>query len=1439
MINLINFNQGLTTLKPTALTTAPSLDLVAYAAGAVVTLYNHKKNKQIGFLYASSATLPNPQAANQSNNSAPSSWSAAFQNRHTIAGDVMASPLGTGTSLGVIDPQSSISGNSSNSKKIPVNNKAKPISCLAFSPDGVYLAVGESGHQPRILIWEVQTKTLINELKGHKFGVLALSFSPNMKFIVSLGFQHDGYLNLWNWKTGVKIACNKVTTKVHTLAFNRTGSYIVTAGLRHVKFWYLDPNGNLPKKSAGQSIQKSLVQVLDGRSGILGDLRDSNFVDAVCCKKSDNTYFVTSNGLLCMFTEGRLMDKWVNLQAKGAFSIVASEQYVICACTDGVIRLFEPMTLKYLGTLPKPHPLGVDLTLQTGSTYNSTGGPNDIYPDTTAIKLDDETGKLSCIYSDRSFFIWDIKDIKKIGKYRSFLSHCDTIWGVEMIPNNEDSSTSEKSTSSRLPDNTFVTYSSDSTIRFWNLDQNSNSSSSNANSHNRNSSSTSNSNVIKKNIYSKECLKIVYVDPNGTYQMCATLGAKNDDSESSSSTDNHQPVISDGGVRTLRISPDGKLMASGDRNGNLRVHNLDDFQQMTYQEAHDAEILAIEFTDGKLPESPYLIATASRDRILHIFDINSNFQLIQTLDDHSSSITAIKFTNDGGRLISCGADKSIIFRSKQNTSDFPYYATYHNISGRATVFDMDIDVSNRYIATVSGERRLNVYHIDTGKNVRSYKSDTPDEVNVQDQGSLLRISLDPGGVCAVTGGSDKSVRLFDFSNGTILGKVLGHSELITCVKFTSDCERVISTSADGCIFVWKISDETTVPALRPNTLFAENPSSSAASTSTSSLVPQQSNHEDSNSQEPNFIVRKSPLKTTKSYSSLTSSSINEISSSTATSGKSNSNQQISFANSSPPNSPPSQGSPSTTRRESWKLGLPNKRLPLLPKTVKKSKSYGRIRHDSFTSSPSPSIGAGVNNKIPVITVNKNKMVSLDDSVITLSSPVSNINNNQRHQPVVANEDESDYEDDEEITSPIDDSSANEDTETIFIELNEDEEEDYDIMADNTSSSSHQNNKRSRRNSFVGDLKVVEINNNNDVELYLQTPVKSEFPSAITAGDSHDETTTPSDNSRKRESFTTKFYSGGHRMSRGSSYKNNSMIEALSTLIMDKENSTIEEDQDDKNDSVKKALEALERKTTEAVGKEYVSRTQPEVELNEQSNNNNILQSTTTTTTNNDNDNDDDDKTISIPAIMLPEDSNISNESKKKNQNTSNNNNTSYICSSNGFKSLESKGEGLGIVVDVSKDSTGQDPDAPISKHNTNSSTISEVNEEIKNESMAKLISESLKGMINDIHQSLNDINDNSIGNNQRYINNISTNNNNINNDEGDAESNHSYTTALTTHKKYSDLLMKMVKEKMEEKTTNNDSIPKTGINGNISSNDSAITTNFSSSSSSSINTGKL
>lgn len=38
-----------------------------------------------------------------------------------------------------------------------------------------------------------------------------------------------------------------------------------------------------------------------------------------------------------------------------------------------------------------------------------------------------------------------------------------------------------------------------------------------------------------------------------------------------------------------------------------------------------------------------LLASSSRDRLIHIFDTTKDYVLLQTIDDHSSSITAVRF----------------------------------------------------------------------------------------------------------------------------------------------------------------------------------------------------------------------------------------------------------------------------------------------------------------------------------------------------------------------------------------------------------------------------------------------------------------------------------------------------------------------------------------------------------------------------------------------------------------------------------------------------------------------------------------------------------------------------------------------------------------------------------------------------------------------------
>lgn len=40
--------------------------------------------------------------------------------------------------------------------------------------------------------------------------------------------------------------------------------------------------------------------------------------------------------------------------------------------------------------------------------------------------------------------------------------------------------------------------------------------------------------------------------------------------------------------------------------------------------------------------------------------------------------------------------------------------------------------------------------------------------------------------------------------------MLGHSELVTGLRFTNDCKRLVSASGDGCIFVWKVPHDMVV-----------------------------------------------------------------------------------------------------------------------------------------------------------------------------------------------------------------------------------------------------------------------------------------------------------------------------------------------------------------------------------------------------------------------------------------------------------------------------------------------------------------------------------------------------------------------------------------------------------------------------------------------------
>ncbi|XP_047677373.1 mitogen-activated protein kinase-binding protein 1 isoform X3 [Tachysurus fulvidraco] len=649
-----------------------------------------------------------------------------------------------------------------------LNNSRKTITTLAFSPDGKYVVTGESGHMPAVRVWDVVARTQVAELQEHKYGVSCVAFSPNSKYIVSVGYQHDMIVNVWAWKKNVLVAANKVSSKVMAVSFSDDSSYFVTAGNRHVKFWYLDHT---------KASKVNATVPLLGRSGLLGELRNNFFSDVACGKgrKASSTFCITSSGLLCEFNEKRLLDKWVELRKNDnittslATALSVTEDLIFCGCADGTLRAFNPVNLHFLCTLPRPHSLGTDIATITDASHLFAYKLDARYPDTVAVSYDPTNRWLSCVYNDHSLYVWDVRDLHKVGKVYSALYHASCVWSVE----------NSESDRACLSPGSFLSCSSDNTIRIWNTD-----------GYNA---------TVKRNVISNDLQKIIYIDNNVTALLDPDCTISNNSEKADPQTSENRT-----GIRTMCVSPDGQHLASGDRNGILRIHELQSMEEILNVQAHDSEILCLEYSK---PETGLrLLATASRDRLIHVLDAQCEYGLVQTLDEHSSSITAVRFAANEGkiRMISCGADKSIYFRTAHKTDEGIMFTRTHHIVRKTTLYDMDIDPLRKYAAVGCQDRSIRIFNISNGKQKKIYKGSQGED------GTLIKVQMDPSGMYVATSCSDKSIHIFDFYTGECVATMFGHSEIVTGMKFTNDCKHLISVSGDSCIFVWRLNPELTI-----------------------------------------------------------------------------------------------------------------------------------------------------------------------------------------------------------------------------------------------------------------------------------------------------------------------------------------------------------------------------------------------------------------------------------------------------------------------------------------------------------------------------------------------------------------------------------------------------------------------------------------------------
>lgn len=431
---------GTTCSSPTGFDTADSC--FAYIAGAAVVVVD-----VVGEHYSQRFYRARPTAV------ATYSVSTTHNAPSTPTGTPKAND-GRRMALNYRDsPYSPMDGDSPGSRTWTSRERIKSATCLALSQDAKYLAVGETGYAPRVLIFsllDTSSNIPLVSISEHAFGVRAVAWSPDGRFLASLGAANDGFLYVWKVdpRTGSAklFQQNRCTSYVRGMVW--MGNSLITLGVRHVKMWKVEettPTSPTKPRLFSESISGSSSstpqKTLPGRNILLGPLLEATFSAAAVDGKK--LIICTESGDVCILDDDDKQLRLVKVLNTG-FHVTSVTIRGNIAYVGGREGMFA--TLDVLGVLDGDESSVID------TTRSPTG----------LLALGFMTEKLVTIDANHSIDIWSSDYVP--GQEAEPLSHTplpgqgESVEGVQALskPNRMDAA--------------FVTWSGSGTVSFWDIE---------------------------------------------------------------------------------------------------------------------------------------------------------------------------------------------------------------------------------------------------------------------------------------------------------------------------------------------------------------------------------------------------------------------------------------------------------------------------------------------------------------------------------------------------------------------------------------------------------------------------------------------------------------------------------------------------------------------------------------------------------------------------------------------------------------------------------------------------------------------------------------------------------------------------------------------------------------------------------------------------------
>jgi RNA polymerase sigma factor (sigma-70 family) len=238
------------------------------------------------------------------------------------------------------------------------------------------------------------------------------------------------------------------------------------------------------------------------------------------------------------------------------------------------------------------------------------------------------------------------------------------------------------------------------------------------------------------------------------------------------------------GIRGIAMSPDGKLVATADFAGEVKLRDIETGAQRAAAKGHTIGINSVDFTgDGSQ------LVTAGLDKVAKLWDVNG-LKERQAFRGHTDMIFSVACFHRDQLFVTGGKDNTArIWDIRTGKAKF-------TLEGHKSAVEVvAVSPDDKIIATGSWDRTIRFWDPATGKQSALLEGH---------RGSMLGLAFSPDGKFMASAGDDGSIRLWDVKTRKTIGSQGQHDGPAWSLAFTGDSKFLASGSSDKTAKVWEV-----------------------------------------------------------------------------------------------------------------------------------------------------------------------------------------------------------------------------------------------------------------------------------------------------------------------------------------------------------------------------------------------------------------------------------------------------------------------------------------------------------------------------------------------------------------------------------------------------------------------------------------------------------